>query len=177
MEHLIGGHFALFATIGRNLVHDDAIAFPALDRHPIRSDQPQRLNTSRLVALDLGVSIAPVQNVRHHRLAERERRHLCIRLVVEQPMNGVVHRHSAARCPLKHTPRQGSNRPRQHGHARPPLCQRHRGVFVHQYTSLSWGHPQTTVRRVAAWQQGADSAADDVCQFHACAATAAAAVA
>jgi hypothetical protein len=108
----------------------------ALGARPIRRHQPQLGHSARHVLDDLGVAVAPRQRVSDERLAKRERRHLRVRPVVQQPGDLPVLFLTALRGLEVHAPRQRGDRLRDDPHARPEGRVGERGVFGDAHARL-----------------------------------------
>jgi hypothetical protein len=71
---------------------EDLLAVDAERARPIRPERPQRDDRPGAIGFDLRVGVAPRERVRLQRFPERHRRHLGIRPIVEQGIDGVIRR-------------------------------------------------------------------------------------
>ena len=124
---------------GRRVVasHLVAVVEPSLvvavDRHAVRHERVERHDLALAVADDLRVGVSPQKQVRHERLPEYEGRHLRVRLVVQQHVQGVPDSLllAAVLVVLVEVHRQPGDRLGQDAHAGVDRRHLHGGSLVH----------------------------------------------
>ncbi|MPN05453.1 hypothetical protein SDC9_152703 [bioreactor metagenome] len=95
VQHLFWRQPVAFAIAGRVGIGQPALAVP-IHLHPVRHEGIKTGNLVPACANDLAVGVTPQEQVGQHRFPQDEGGHLTVRLIVQDPVEGVICRLGAA---------------------------------------------------------------------------------